>query len=889
MNQLTLEEIEKKDNTGDYLYKYPEGSAFDPEKLELENEIALFVEASSPYERKNEKKSREYERLLRDYEELNQQYNELKYNKTASNRFVPKKEKNESESAFGSIKNEFKLHRNPKFGSHSRDKVSNKKNRVKNLTISNDYDADLDINRDDDFFNQDISYDDKDNSGSLMKDKRYSYFSLHSDENSKYFDNENPKEKEIKEGDIFKINTSKNSGGSKYNNNSTKNTGYTGYYSLHDKSKLTGLQKTEKSNKELINSPSEKSNNYIGHHSKTFPRKLKNYTDSNNSTLIIPKHEEDFNIINNNKLFLSPKEREEKTHKKNVRSDNAITTGIRLEEKNWNEIIEYMKNEEIEIPTQKRIKNGETQKEPKKFDILEKDKSNEVNINNKDYKKKKLNQILDNNEKKINIIKRKSKQEIEKEKALAKLIEEKDEQIALIKKKLDEITNKLKEAKAFDKKLEINKNLNNVYINGIKKQKMILDKINIDKINIYRKPKEYITKVHKNNAICLNEVKEIPETMEQTTDTADLIPKQIKITTKKIVKKTDTIQYKFKNNLIVSENALNINGKEKMKPIFEEQSQENNRFSVEKIAKEETQDNAVQTEEKEEEKNVLKVREMNPEELEVIKPIEYIIIPEEEKLKGKKEIFEKVNNNAISLSTSIPKEIKIVTKKIVKKTNLIHSRFNDNKTVITSGNNLDILGIEKQKEPEPVQKEVHEWKNNEIAQEKMININGIGKKFENIQLQKEEDNNRFCIENDLEVPIIYKIDKTHKDNENIINKKSQFTINGINKKPKENIIDTKSKFTINGIQKEPVPVNEEGIQYERNVDDLSEKMTDTFDLIPKEIKITTKKIVKKTNIIKKPYNNVVTLENQIKIEGNEMPEENKVKEEEEKKEKLISR
>ena len=167
----------------------------------------------------------------------------------------------------------------------------------------------------------------------------------------------------------------------------------------------------------------------------------------------------------------------------------------------------------------------------------------------------------------------------------------------------------------------------------------------------------------------------------------------------------------------------------------------------------------------------------------------------------------------------------------------------------------------------------------------MININGIGKKFENIQLQKEEDNNRFCIENDLEVPIIYKIDKTHKDNENIINKKSQFTINGINKKPKENIIDTKSKFTINGIQKEPVPVNEEGIQYERNVDDLSEKMTDTFDLIPKEIKITTKKIVKKTNIIKKPYNNVVTLENQIKIEGNEMPEENKVKEEEEKKEK----
>ena len=138
----------------------------------------------------------------------------------------------------------------------------------------------MDINRDDDFFNQELSYDDKDNTGSLIKDKRYSYFSLHSDENSKYFDNENPKEKEIKEGEIFKINISKNSGGSKYNNNSTKNTAYTGYTgttSRQEKSKLTGLQKSDKINTiEHSNSPSiEKSNNYIGHHSKTFPKKTK--------------------------------------------------------------------------------------------------------------------------------------------------------------------------------------------------------------------------------------------------------------------------------------------------------------------------------------------------------------------------------------------------------------------------------------------------------------------------------------------------------------------------------------------------------------------------------------------------------------------------------------
>ena len=41
----------------------------------------------------------------------------------------------------------------------------------KNITISNeDYDADLEFNRDD-YFNQDISYGDKDNSGSLKENK----------------------------------------------------------------------------------------------------------------------------------------------------------------------------------------------------------------------------------------------------------------------------------------------------------------------------------------------------------------------------------------------------------------------------------------------------------------------------------------------------------------------------------------------------------------------------------------------------------------------------------------------------------------------------------------------------------------------------------------------
>jgi hypothetical protein len=283
----------------------------------------------------------------------------------------------------------------------------------------------------------------------------------------------------------------------------------------------------------------------------------------------------------------------------------------------------------------------------------------------------------------------------------------------------------------------------------------------------------------------------IPETNEECTDTADLIPKEIKITTKKIVRKTDTINHRFKNNLISSGSALNINGKEKIKPIFEEESQENNRFSVEKTIKQKEKekeneilldqnkdkdskdiaDNEVkENKEKENENIVYKYKILNPEDLKVTQPITYNISSLEEikdKKEEKKEIFDIIKNNEISLNPVNKREIKIVTKKVLKKTNVIHSKFNDNKTIVSSQNKLDIKGIEKQPEIKEIIKEkmvevpikqLPDWKNNEITNENNINLNSIGKKFENIQLQKEEDknSNRFCIENDLEVPVIYK-------------------------------------------------------------------------------------------------------------------------------------
>ena len=998
MNQITLEEIEKKGGNTDYLYKFPEGACFEPEKLAQEKEIALFVEATSPIQDKKGKKK--YDKLLKDYEELYQQYNELvqKDNQNNNlniennnNHIIPKKEKNESESTFGSAKNEYKFH---KFGSNVRDKKNNlgysdiKKNTEdngKNLTISNDYDADLDINRDDEFFNQDISYADKDNNGSLTKNKRYSYSSIHSDENSKFFDNENRREN--KEGDTFKINSSKNSGGSKYNNSAK----YTGYSSNIGQSKLVGLHKYGNTTKnEYSNSPfNETSNNYIGQHSNTYPRKMKNDNESVNNAnylLIIPKHEEDFNIINNN-MFLSPKERvEEKNSHKNNRTDIAKTPNIKFEERNWNEIIEYIKNEEIEIPTQKNSKiisnierdqrKEEYDKNYKIFDVLEKENVNELNIDNNDYRKKRLSQIYAEHENELNIdsIRRKkrklnqiqieygdeiilddskdyrkkqlnqmnivfgdeiiiddskdykkkklsqiyiehenelnlgkSQEDIKKERLLIKEIENKNKEIVILNKQLEDILNKINDPQLtteskpqllmdiitykepstektiinqeelskkinllIETKLKQEKGWNNLkinqndYIELVNKEPQKIENIvnnciqlNIDRIYENKKDNQFNDKnvLQKQIELNIDKTKIIPDTKEETSDTSDLIPKEIKITMKKVVKKTNTIQHRFKNNLVSLENQININGKERAQPIFEEESQENNRFSVEKpIRDEKEKQNTISKEievhiDNTLNKDVLRTKIINPEEFKVSETSSYAISPDEEKIKDNlNKSLQLIKNDELSL---IPKEfrreIKIVTKKIAKRTNHIYSKFLDKKAIISPQNNFDIKGVDKKPQSQFIPTD---------------NENKIS-----IELHEDPKQANQIITNENIKEIIKKYN-AHKKYDDIINIKSRLTLKGKEKKPEENTIDTKSQFTIKGIQKEPIEMSEEGIQYEVNKSDLCEKNTDTSDLIPKEIKITMKKTVKKTNVLKgKAKPNYISNEIQFNING----------------------
>ena len=153
--------------------------------------------------------------------------------------------------------------------------------------------------------------------------------------------------------------------------------------------------------------------------------------------------------------------------------------------------------------------------------------------------------------------------------------------------------------------------------------------------------------------------------------------------------------------MISSENDINILGKEKLKPIFEEESQENNRFTIQNIIKDKKEDiNQEIIDNKVNE--LLRVRILNPEDLKITNTLSYIFSPAE--LGQKKdefksnEDFKVIKNNVISLNPEVKREIKLVTKKILKKTNVIHSKFNNDKTQISLSNTLEIKGIEKEKE-----------------------------------------------------------------------------------------------------------------------------------------------------------------------------------------------
>ena len=950
MNQISMEEMEQRENQ-EYLYKFPEGSYFDSDKLIPSNKINIFVGGSM---------SKDYERLRRKYEELYQEIYELRqrsnintnYNIQTAKR-KEKKDKNESESTIGSIKDEYKF----KFGSISRDantKVNSESrpsvgDNGKN-TISNDeYDADLEINRDDDFFNQ--SYDDQNNSGSL-KDKIYSYFSIHSDENSKYFDNENPRDRERdREGETRRITTSKTSGDLKFNNTEK----YSGFSSRYNQSNV-GLHRYDKNQNNYSNSPSlEKSNNYIGHHSKTFQRRY-NYNDSiNNNNLIIIKHEEDFGIINNNNLFLSPKEREEsKKHKKNILSDIAITPiaqNIKMEEKNWNDIITYFKNEEIEIQTDKRKEKSKSQKDKEKergkrtkdkgteittelflyenepisneqfhlekaykkagaeqfepeqnvsnvniiknkiykkprkllirkneninligldraFDSLEREYIEDLIIDNNDFKKKKMEQIYVEHENELNISsdrksfsERKSLLKELKDKKnenllLKKQLEDKDNKYSLLeiqlkeresdqekdketeqentllKKKLEGLMQKISTPKAYDKKLEINNNLNNLNITGVKPQikEMLISKITSDNLKeeveskVISEPKineQYKTllenKIKKDkewNNLVINKTKRIDlkgeeiksqnqnqNQIQQEEDNKDKGKDKNKEQDKDKAKDKDShidiaSPEKEKLKLRIAIKKKSVSKKTKVKEIIEKEYQ---KVEVEKIeeSKDRKESEVSQVSHDLDKDNKKVFNELQPHIQDNIR-FSYIDKnkPEDNKsLRSSQnlEISSISKNDDVSIEATSERKIKISTKKVVRK-NIIH----------------------------------HKFKNNEVVQENELNINGLRKK-KNILKEESQNNNRFTVEKTS-------VSNQNKNVDNCI----QINIDGIQEeqdkdKDKDKAVLEKiinEEITIVSKPKEVISLVAKNDEFsiEKTCPAITEKITDTSDL-----------------------------------------------------------
>ena len=145
-------------------------------KNDNENNLSLNKNEDS-----NEKK---LENLQKKYDDLYEKYNDLLNSNNLKNK--PNRKSNDAttiglESTNGSI------YSNNKF---KKANLLNDKNTNDNLTFSNDYDADLDIN-----YMSNQEEDPKNNDNSNLQQNKFSYSSIHnnSNDNSKYFDNEKPK------------------------------------------------------------------------------------------------------------------------------------------------------------------------------------------------------------------------------------------------------------------------------------------------------------------------------------------------------------------------------------------------------------------------------------------------------------------------------------------------------------------------------------------------------------------------------------------------------------------------------------------------------------------------------------------------------------------------
>ena len=356
--------------------------SLDEEKEENEDENENENEKENENENDEEKldekspNNKNYDELLKDYNDLQNKYNDLikkKYNKDSTKKSLNDIASVPGETTIGTIKIDSK-----KLKFKHQNNSTNNINNNENLTFSNDYNDEVEVNNKEyerHFYTP--NQEDEDSFNENSKDKRFSYSSIHSEENSKYFDNEQPKGATSSKRNIGLKSRGKNKTGS--------------------------LSLNKKKDKLLSYSPSFENEKQSRENSrnKNVNNESMNENRINNIAVIIPKHEEEFRILNNmeeNKE--KPEVIEEKLYGKyvnNFSKDLFIVKNNKINLQNKEELKTTLNcfDNELIFPENENMLEL---KAPKKSDEK---KINDIISNEKLFKKLKNKIYKDNNEKLI--------------------------------------------------------------------------------------------------------------------------------------------------------------------------------------------------------------------------------------------------------------------------------------------------------------------------------------------------------------------------------------------------------------------------------------------------------------------------------------------------------
>ena len=290
-----------------------------------------------------------------------------------------------------------------------------------------------------------------------------------------------------------------------------------------------------------------------------------------------------------------------------------------------------------------------------------------------------------------------------------------------------------------------------------------------------------------------------------------------------MISKVNYIYKRFNNNFISNENQIKIKGIKTKKTVIssfgneklEKIDNEENRFTINKI---------VDTKKEEELKEKIK------KESEII--FEEKLQKETEELKDrlKKEYDEKLQERINKEKEELQNKLKEADEELKVKLN----------------------------------KENENLKERLIKEQEEINVK-LNNENDDLKKENETLKNKLEIEN--------KEILQQKEKQNILNiipsKNEEFTLE---KTTYDKIINDnfysveKIQLNIDKLQKPEIELTEQGVQIEENKPEVEEKTTDTLDLEKKEIKITTKKIIKKTNILKYEFkNNSICKDSKLKI------------------------